>query len=324
QEFVFCFSVLIVVGLHAGLRGTQNKQATVSAAAVQNSEPEAYSLLGQPLHRMQFSQARAQELLNDLAKAQEAYEKDPDNPERIIWLGRRSAYLTRYREAINIYSEGLQKHPNNPKLLRHRGHRYISIREFDRAIADLETAARLAENLQDEIEPDGQPNKYNKPRSTLKSNIWYHLGLAFYLKGDFENALAAYQECMKYSTWNDDMLCATSDWLYMTHRRLGNHEEAQKLLEPINESMEILENLSYHRRLLMYKGLKQPAELLDVESDNQLDIATQGYGVGNWYFYNGRKEKAEKIFQKVIQGTYWPAFGYIAAEADLLRMRQEQ
>jgi hypothetical protein len=50
--------------------------------------------------------------------------------------------------------------------------------------------------------------------------------------------------------------------------------------------------------------------------DSTLDIATQGYGVGNWYFYNGQTEKAKEIFEKVIKGKYWAAFGYIAAETE--------
>ena len=63
-------------------------------------------------------------------------------------------------------------------MYRHRGHRYVSIREFDRAIADLEYAATLIEGTEDEIEPDGMPNAMNIPVSSLHSNIWYHLGLA--------------------------------------------------------------------------------------------------------------------------------------------------
>jgi hypothetical protein len=61
-----------------------------------------------------------------------------------------------------------------------------------------------------------------------------------------------------------------------------------------------------------------------VENGEELDIATQGYGVGNWYFYNGNIEQAKEIFQKVMEGTYWPAFGYIAAEADLARLQTTQ
>jgi tetratricopeptide (TPR) repeat protein len=258
---------------------------------------------------------------SNLARAQADYENNPNDPERIIWLGRRLAYLWRYREAIEIYSKGIALHPNDAKLYRHRGHRYITVREFGNAIADLEKAAKLIKDVPDEIEPDGAPNQYNIPASTLHSNIWYHLGLAYYLKGDFKNALRCYLECMKFSTSNDDMLCATSDWLYITYRRLGRDKEAQKVLEPIHEKMEILENFSYHKRLLMYKGLISPDSLLDSRSSD-LDLATQGYGVGNWYFYNGQIEKAREIFQKVVRGKYWAAFGYIAAEADLKRMQK--
>ncbi|MCH8871963.1 tetratricopeptide repeat protein [candidate division KSB1 bacterium] len=280
-----------------------------------SEEPEAISLLGKQLYRSAL-QGDLEQLQSNLKKAQADYEKNPDDPERIIWLGRRTAYLWRYHDAIDIYSKGLEKHPNYPKFYRHRGHRYISVREFDKAIADLDKAARLTENMQDEIEPDGAPNKHNIPRSTLKFNLWYHLGLAHYFKGNFEKALHAYLECMKYSK-NDDVLCATSDWLYMTYRRLGKNEEAAGVLEPIQENMEILENTSYHNRLLMYKGLKSPDELLNSENPDELSLATQGYGVGNWYLYTGKNKKAREIFKKLIAGKYWPAFGFIAAEAEL-------
>jgi len=258
---------------------------------------------------------------SNLTREQEELAKAPDDPERIIWLGRRLAYLWRYQEAIAVYSKGIALQPDYAKLYRHRGHRYITVRQFEKAIADLEKAVELIRGVPDEIEPDGAPNKYNIPTSTSHSNIWYHLGLAYYLKGDFENALRCYLECMKFSKINDDMLCATSDWLYMTYRRLGRVEEAQKILEPIHENMKILESFSYHKRLLMYKGIVPPDSLLDVKNSSDLDMVTQGYGVGNWYFCNGQVNMAKEIFERVLKGKYWAAFGYIAAEADLKRMR---
>jgi len=285
-----------------------------------SEEPEAISLLGKQLYRSAL-QGDIEKLQSNLKQAQADYEQNPNDPELIIWLGRRTAYLWRYHDAIDIYSKGIEKHPNNPKLYRHRGHRYISVRKFDKAIADLEKASRLTENIPDEIEPDGAPNKHNIPRGTLKFNIWYHLGLARYLKGDLEKAMSAYLKCMKYSK-NDDVLCATSDWLYMTYRRLGKNEEAAGVLEPIHKNMEILENTSYHNRLLMYKGLKSPDELLSSKNPDELSIATQWYGVGNWYFYTGETEKARQIFKQVVMEKYWPAFGYIAAEAELQRLSQ--
>jgi len=291
-------------------------------AAAQEQTPEAHSLFRVPLYPLAIAPAEKAKLDSNLAVAQAGYDKNPNAPENIIWLGRRFAYLWRYREAIEVYSKGIAQHPNYAKLYRHRGHRYISIREFDKAIADLEKAAKLIQGVPDEIEPDGAPNQYNIPTSTSHSNIWYHLGLAYYLKGDFKNALRCYLECMNFSQTNDDMLCATSDWLYMTYRRLGKTEEAQKVLAPITANMKIIENFSYHKRLLMYKGLVAPDSLLDAKNATDLDIATQGYGVGNWYFYNGQTEKARAIFERVVKGKYWAAFGYIAAEAELMRMQK--
>jgi tetratricopeptide (TPR) repeat protein len=281
--------------------------------------PEATSLFGKPLVSAPPTGEQKTRLDADLAKAQADYDRDPSSAEAAIWLGRRLAYLGRFRDAIEIYTAGIARHPDEPRLYRHRGHRYITVRKFDLAAADLQKAAQLVAGRQDEIEPDGAPNRAGIPRSTLQSNIWYHLGLAHYLQGDFEKALAAYREGMTVSRVNDDMLVATSDWLYMTLRRLRRDAEARAVLEPIREQMDILENGAYHARLLMYKGLRSPESVLNLNAADDVQIATQGYGVGNWYLANGNRAKAKEIFDRVVSGRAWAAFGYIAAEADLKR-----
>ncbi|MFQ5632885.1 MAG: tetratricopeptide repeat protein [bacterium] len=317
------FTLTILCILFVAACGTQVGKDSESASVSQkDTTPEAFSLGGTPLYAMAFDSSAKARLDSNLAVAQARFDADPSDPENIIWLGRRTAYLTHYKKAIEIYSAGLQQYPDNYKLLRHRGHRYISIRKFDSAIADLERASQLIEGVPDEVEPDGAPNKYNIPTSTSHFNIWYHLGLAYYLKGEFEEALRAYRECMKFSK-NPDALVATSDWLYMILRRLGRKDDARKVLEHITQDMKILENHAYFNRLLMYKGLKSPEDLLDMEKEDDLQIATYGYGIGNWHLFTGNKEKAVEIFKKVVQGNYWPAFGFIAAEADLQRMGME-
>lgn len=150
---------------------------------------------------------------SNLVVAQKNFDTDPSE-ENYIWLGRRQAYRSAYAQAIETFSRGIEKFPESYRLFRHRGHRYITIREFDKALADLQQAAALMPRSL-EIEPDGQPNKLNIPLSTTQFNVWYHLGLAHYLTGDFESASKAYAECMQVSD-NDDLLCATTDWLYMT------------------------------------------------------------------------------------------------------------
>ena len=265
------------------------------------------------------AQAPVNPLEANLAKAKADYDRDPSNVDHAIWLGRRLAYLGRFPEAIDAFTQGIARHPGDARLYRHRGHRYITTRKFDLAIADLKKASQLVAGRKDEIEPDGAPNTAGIPRSTLQSNIWYHLGLAQYLTGDFNAALASYREGMKVSRVNDDMLVATSDWLYMTLRRVKQDDEARKVLEPIREQMDVMENGAYHARLLMYKGLRTPESVLNLNTADDIQIATQGYGVGNWYLVNGDRAQAKAVFDRVLAGKATTAFGFIAAEADVKR-----
>jgi len=291
---------------------------TVTTGA-QTGKPEATSLSGKPLF-VPATIPNKQKLDADLAQAEKTLAANPKDAEAIIWVGRRLGYLWRYNDAIAMFTKGIALHPDNPKFYRHRGHRYISIRQFAKAQADFEKAAQLIKGKPDEIEPDGAPNPAGKPRSTLQFNIWYHLGLSYYLQGNYAKAYDAYVECMKVSN-NDDAVTATSDWMWMTLMRLNRKADAAKVLERITPKMDILENGSYHRRLLMYKGLEQPEALLDTAKADDTTIATQGYGVGNYYYVTGNTAKAREVFEKVTSGGGWNAFGYIAAEADLRRLK---
>lgn len=289
--------------------------ASVSAAP--QEQPEATSLFGKALHSKPATAEALKRLEDNLAAARKDYDANPKSADATIWLGRRTAYLGRFREAIKTYTRGIALHANDARFYRHRGHRYITVREFDKAIADLEKAAALEKGKADQIEPDGQPNARNIPIGTTQSNIWYHLGLAYYLKGDFANALRAYR-AGEATSQHPDRMVSLGHWLYMTLRRLGRDAEAKKVLEPVNAKMEIIENTSYHRLMLLYQGELTPEELLSKAGEG-VDVPTIGYGVANWYFYNGRIAEAMALWKKILGGDQWGAFGYIATEADLKR-----
>ena len=288
-------------------------------AAAQSAKPQATSLLGKPLYSSEPTGTALVRLEANLAEARAAYDKAPGDADATIWLGRRTAYLGRYREAIDIFTRGIAQHPSDARMYRHRGHRYITVRELDRAIADFTKAASLVAGTPDVVEPDGQPNARNIPTSTLNSNIYYHLGLAHYLAGNFAQAADAYRTCLTFSK-NPDMLSATTHWQYMTLRRLDRKAEADALLAPITPTMDIIENASYHKLLLMYKGATTP-ESLRSEGPG-LDAVTIGYGLANWHLYNGRRDQAVTRLRQIVENNadQWPAFGYIAAEADLARL----
>lgn len=303
--------------------------AAVAACVASESEQpaeiariEARSLLNEPLIPPPLPDSVREQYEERLREAEETLAREPESADAAIWVGRRLAYLGRYREAIDTFTRAIARHAEDARPYRHRGHRYITVRMLDSAVADLERAAELVAGKPDEVEPDGLPNARNIPTSTLQSNIWYHLGLAYYLLGQFDKAADAYREALRVST-NPDMLVATTHWAYMTQRRLGNEAEAAKLLEPITREMDIIENDAYHRLLLLYKG-ELPVDSLITSSGDSADAvqdATIAYGVGNWHLYNGRTEQAMSRFREVMRSTQWAAFGYIAAEAELARRR---
>ncbi len=282
---------------------------------------EGISLLGDTLRAFPLTPDVRARYERQLAEARGAYERAPRNADSIVWYGRRLAYLGRLRESIDVFSRGVAIHPTDPWLYRHRGHRYISVRDLDRAIVDLERATRLVEGRPDVVEPDGQPNATNTPIGTLQSNIAYHLGLAYYLKGDFTHAAEVFGREVQNAR-NNDRLVSALNWYYMSLRRLGRDVEAEEALVPIQRQTPVIENGVYHRLLLLYKGALPPDSLLAVAPNGQMSVtdATAAYGVANWHFINGRRAEAERLFRQILAGGQWGAFGYIASEAEVARM----
>ena len=251
----------------------------------------------------------------NLETARTNYASDPNSADNIIWLGRRIAYAEDYRRAIEVFSEGISKFPDDPRFHRHRGHRYISIREFDRAIADFEKAAQLMQGIPIRVEPDGLPNAQNIPLTTTQGNVWYHLGLAYYLKQDWPNALASFRSGYDLGG-NDDNLVSTGHWIYMILRRMGNDEEAAIALNELSIDMNIIENMSYHDLCLLYKGEMALENMMTANGDDPSNAAV-AYGIANYFYYNGDRQRSDEMLQRLVSGSSWSSFGFIAAEADL-------
>jgi tetratricopeptide (TPR) repeat protein len=282
---------------------------------------QAYSLFGQPLFAPPLTDeeyVRREEQLFDALHA--PCESVADG---LVWIGRRVAYLNNFEDAVLIFVAGIALYPDDARFPRHLGHRWITLRRFDDAERELAHAAALERGREDTVEPDGQPNAAGIPLTTLQSNIYYHLGLARYLRGDFEGALEAYA-AYRLVNDDDDGEVAIDHWQLMALRRLGRFEQAAALVQDVGADMTILENTSYYRLCLMYKGELDPdalwAEVLDGDS---VDKASVGYCIGNWYYTGGRKDEALEVWLAVLQGESWHAFGFISAEAELARLGLE-
>ena len=211
----------------------------------------------------------------------------------------------------------MREHPQSFRLLRHRGHRYITLRRFDLAVRDLQRAAELARHVPDYYEADGAPNAHGIPRSTIQSNIHYHLGLAEYLLGHFKSARAAWQDCLFFARVNDDMLVATLYWRVLVAWKLGLEEEAQQLLGEVQNKMQILENDQYYRLLLFFKSGQGETQLQSELTSRDLKSSTLANGLGAWHAHHGALIQARRAYRLAIETDVWAAFGFIAAEAEL-------
>jgi tetratricopeptide (TPR) repeat protein len=291
----------------------------VAVGAAASPQSEAVSLLGKPLVSPPLPDGSRARLESDLSEARAALARAPDDPDAHIWVGRRLAYLGRYREAIATFTSGLDRFPADARFLRHRGHRYITVRELDRAIADLERADRLVAGTADQIEPDGQPNARNVPLTTLQSNIRYHLALAYYLKGDYARAAPTWQRA-RDAVRNSDNLVSATHWLYLTLRRLGRHDDAARVLDAIAPDLDVIENGSYYSLCQLYKGTRTAADVLKGAGTGSAGAAVV-YGVSAWYAINDRTADSDRLRRQLVDGAEWAPFGVIAAEADLARKR---
>lgn len=276
-------------------------------------------MLGEPLRREKLPGVETPAKLRALEEARTALAQNPDDEASWIWLGRRLGYLGRFREAIDVFSDGLRRHPQSYRLLRHRGHRYITCRDLDRAVADLSLAARLSEGHADEVEPDGAPNPSGVARSTDRSNISYHLGLAHSLRGEYEQADRAFAVRDGLESVNDDMVVSTTHWRYLALRRLGRDLDARELVGRVHERMHVLESSGYHDLCLVYAGHMSPRTALSRATEGGSRDHSVEYGVAAYWMLSGEEARARGMLGALAASPSWHSFGVIAAECELAR-----
>ena len=234
--------------------------------------------------------------------ARAALDADPRNIPKIIALGVAQSGARQFREAIATFTRGLEIEPNNALLLRWRGHRYLSVREFDRAFADLMRGGKL------------DPTIYG---------IWYHLGVVQFLRGDFADAAASFAEAQPIAP-DAGELAGSTDWLWMSLSRAGRGADARSMLERMPDRRPDLKPVinAYTRRLQLYRGEIGPEAVVTAADTDELQVATLAYGLGNWYLVRGDKAQARTWFERSVQASGgWPGFGFIVSEVELRRLR---
>ena len=240
---------------------------------------------------------RSQPDTGAIARAERALAADPGNVARFIELGLAQSAVRQFREAIRTFTRGLAVAPDDAMLYRWRGHRYLSVREFDSALADLTRGFRL---------------------DSTNYGILYHLGVTRYALGDYAGAADAFARAQRRAP-NAGELAGGTDWLWMALSRAGRAAEAQAMLDRRPDSLPV--NNAYARRLRLYRGLIPPDSVFTPADTADVQVATLSYGIGNWFLVRGDTTQARAWFERAIGSGGWPAFGFIAAERELRRLR---
>lgn len=275
--------------------------------------PETISFLGKPLFAKKIDSsllASADSTIQAIQNKGELTEED------YIAIARNLVSTYRFKKAVENFSVGLNKYPNSYKLLRHRGHRYLNIRQLDKAFADLTKAEELIRSEPESWEYDAA----GKPTATYQHQIWYHIGLYHFLKREYAPSATAYEKSLTYSKEGNN-IAGASDWLYNAYQRSGQQDKIQNLLKPFTLDFKIDEkDYPYYRRLLLFNGIITPEQLLDVNlAVDKLSLSdmTKLYGLANWYLYNGDSTKANELYKKVLQSNEWAGFAIACAELDV-------
>ncbi len=263
-------------------------------AIAQNSKvevvPQTYSLSGKPLYANPVdpkSLSKSDSVINSVCSKSNLLEDD------FMEIGKQFVATARYKEAVENYIVGLKKFPDSFKLLRLRGHRYLTLRKLDLVVKDLLRARELIKSQPDSWEFDAE----GKKTDTYQHQIEYHLGVYYFLKEEYKKAAKAFEKSLKEAHVGNEIV-GTSDWLYNSYQRNGQKKEAQELLVTITPDFNADHEQAYFRRIMLYKGVIKPSELADENAPSEklnVQDVTNLYGLANWYAFQGDKAKGERV-----------------------------
>jgi tetratricopeptide (TPR) repeat protein len=284
--------------------------------------PVATSLFGEPLYARTHPEPAA------LERADGALRAAPRDVARILDAARERDRAFMYDDAIALYTRAIDAAPDDWRGWRFRGHRYLSTRRFADGARDLERARELA------------PHNFD---------VAYHLGLAYYLLGRFDDAADEYLRCLELGgvaaagaatgaaaearraaaaagqrtcgsiADSDDTRVAITDWAYRALRRAGRDDAARALLATITPDLDVTANDAYYRTLLARRGAWPAHELLEpLPPAGRFE--TRAYGLAVDELLDGDPARAHLLLRRIAADAHWPGFGRIAAEADLARM----
>lgn len=273
-------------------------------------QPQFVSLSGNSLFGLRDEKG-------EIAAKQKAVEENPNEANAYIALGLMQDSYLRHAEAIQTYTQGAERFPQDWRFLRYRGQRLITARKFEEAIRDLEAA---------------------REKTKKSFDVAYYLGLAYYFKGEFEKAAGELGRCesqMKAPLPGEEDLrglksCedAREDqsyqvplmfWRYLALRRAGQLDQAKAYAEAVSPLWTLSANKAFYEALLYFRGTKDLSDMMEGSNEATRDYLIRSTGVAAHLFVEGERQKACAIWQRNSLDVKWNHLGVIAAESEFYR-----
>jgi tetratricopeptide (TPR) repeat protein len=217
----------------------------------------------------------------------------PNEVSSYIALARAQAGVRQIREAVATLTVGLARFPESAELYRWRGHRYLSLMEFDRAQGDFDRGLAIDSSLY---------------------GIWYHRGVTHFVRGEYDEAVTAFVRARPLAPDSAEF-AGSSDWLYTSLVRLGALRTSRELLDETPRIRSVTN--AYTRRLDLYRGRTRAPRFMTPADTAPVQLATLSFGLATWAHARGDRKMAEEAYRNAARPDAWPSFAFIAAIADV-------
>ncbi len=217
-----------------------------------------------------------------------------DDYEDIMALADALKFQLRHREAIEEYTKAIKLRPEELLPLRKRAGLFLSILRPNEAISDFKQCLQIGGD---------------------KTDILYRLGICFYLKGEYQNAMTAFETCLPLC--NDEMAVAVIYWHTLSAWRSGAIPSLLK--KHYRLGMDVGHHTAYNFSMSMASGYIDFSEAVDnIKAENDdLEYSIKAYCIYIFLLKCGNISDSEKLMKEILsRDSFWISFAYIAAWND--------
>jgi len=316
--------------LAAALAGCAPQPARLAVSA--GSSGRAISLLGDTLWNTPVDPRDGPRLMAQLQLARSMVSADTTDLDAQLRLARQTAAAGQLTDAVERLNRIARVHWLSPRVYRYRGEFLLRLRELDQALGDFETAEemlRVRPLKGPGPGPSGMIIEYEEGAdsaavvSSVQFQIPFHKGLIRYLQNEPRLAQDQFTTAAVQAS-NDDDLAQAALWLFFAVRRTGDIATATEILAAVDTTWEVTRNRPEYQLLLGFKGLVPTDTIRARALDGRrgAERSLYAYGIAFTLLATDRPDEATLWLDQARSIPQWTELAYLAAEADLARLRR--